>query len=255
VPLVLALLCLAAPGCANFWDEVTSRDFHFKDVFVHPDPMWVLDNSKDPDARARAMRSLKEPLQNGGTQQQQDKVVAILCQAVSQDSPVCRLAAIEVMRSFKDPRVVEPLINAYYQQGNYNPDTVTVIRHQALAALGEVKQPAAVEVLLRVAKEPPVEGQQEDRQTGASVRVVAIRGLGNYPEYRVAEALVDILRKEQNIVVRTYANESLKAITGKDFAPDARLWEEYLHKPGNPKDSLPSPGAFDKLLRLVSHSP
>ena len=41
VPLALSSLC----GCAAFWDDVTSKDFKFKELYAKPDPMEVLRTS------------------------------------------------------------------------------------------------------------------------------------------------------------------------------------------------------------------
>ena len=63
----------------GFPDEVTSRDFKIKDVFKPaPDPLWVIRNSPDGDKKSKALRALREPLQHGGTQQEQDVVVQVL---------------------------------------------------------------------------------------------------------------------------------------------------------------------------------
>ena len=56
-------LMVVAPGCASFWDSVTSRDFRIKNLFLPPDPpMVVLEKSVDGDKRSAALASLKEPL-------------------------------------------------------------------------------------------------------------------------------------------------------------------------------------------------
>src|SRR5262249_14119315 len=104
----LALSAGAAGGCAGFWDEVTSRDFHFKDMFKKaPDPMWVINNSPDGDKKAKAFRSLQEPAQVGGSQQDQDKIVKLLTWTAANDpQAVCRLGAIDALRRFRDPRAV-----------------------------------------------------------------------------------------------------------------------------------------------------
>src|SRR4051812_41835059 len=73
-PLAGLLLC----GCTGFWDKVTSRDFEFKTLFAKPNPFVVLRDSTDGDQRAEALRALREPKQNGGTDQDQETVVKIL---------------------------------------------------------------------------------------------------------------------------------------------------------------------------------
>src|SRR5262249_11169940 len=105
-----AALCLLTCGCTGFWDEVTSREFTFKGVFSKPKPMVVLRDCPDGDKRAKALRALHEPKAHGGTDQEQDAVVRILSTAaVSERQPLCRLAAIQALGEFKDPRAVDAL--------------------------------------------------------------------------------------------------------------------------------------------------
>ena len=42
-----ALTALSLSGCANFWDDVTSRDFHLGEFFHKPNPYLVLRDSDD----------------------------------------------------------------------------------------------------------------------------------------------------------------------------------------------------------------
>jgi hypothetical protein len=251
---LLALACLAHAGCANFWDEVTSRDFHFKEVFApRPDPLWVVRNSPDGDKRAKALRALQEPLAHGGSADEQEVVVQVLLYAAGKDTqPLCRLAAIQSLRKFQDPRAVEGLKDAYYRSGSFNPETANVIRCQALEALGETGSPAAVEVLVQVLREPPVEGPDPDRQQKLDERIAAAHALGHFKSYQATEALVGVLRTDQDVALRQRANESLQAATGKDFPPDARAWAEFLHQPGNQDALAARPGLPQKVIQLIS---
>jgi HEAT repeats/PBS lyase HEAT-like repeat len=251
---LLALACLAHAGCANFWDEVTSRDFHFKEMFAQrPDPLWVVRNSPDGDKRAKALRALQEPLAHGGSADEQEVVVQVLLYAAGKDTqPLCRLAAIQSLRKFKDPRAVDGLKDAYYRAGSFNPETANVIRCQALEALGETGSPAAVEVLVQVLREPPVEGPDPDRQQKLDERIAAAHALGHFKSYQATEALVAVLRTDQDVALRQRANESLQAATGKDFPADARVWAEFLHQPGNQEALAAQPGLPQKVLQLIS---
>jgi hypothetical protein len=253
---LLALGCLAHPGCANFWDEVTSRDFHFKEVFAQrPDPLWVIRNSPDGDKRAKALRALQEPLAHGGTADEQEVVVQVLLYAASKDTQLlCRLAAIQSLRKFKDPRAADGLKDAYYRAGSFNPETANVIRCQALEALGETGNPAAVEVLVQVLREPPVEGPDPDRQQKLDERIAAAHALGHFKSYQATEALVGVLRTDQDVALRQRANESLQAATGKDFPPDARLWAEFFHQPGSQDALAGQPNLAQKAIQLISGS-
>jgi hypothetical protein len=239
---------LGSFGCAGFWDEVTSRDFKLQALFDQPHPMEVLAHSSDGDKRATALRSLREPKQYGGTDAEQDQVVTLLIRAaVSERQALCRLAAIQALGRFKDPRAVQGLIDAYYAVteqrldptalaskraelvNTFSPEMVTRIQCQALTSLGQTGSPMAVELLTTVAREPQPEGQA--RQQAIDVRIAAARALARYPQHRTAEALVHVLRTEKDVALRDAAHESLQASTGKKLPPDPKAWERLL-RPG-----------------------
>jgi len=242
--------CLPLCGCAGLWDDLTSRDFSVKAAFVKPDPLLVLKDSHDGDKRAKALRALHEPKQAGGTDEDQDAMVKILmAAAATEKQPLCRLAAIEVLAHFKDPRAVEGLTTAFYNAGNFASDTATVIRCQALTALGQTGNPAAVELLVRVVREPPAEGPETDRQQALDVRIAAARALGNFNHYQATEALVDVLKTGKDAALRDRAYDSLLASTGQKLPPDAQAWEDFLHQPGG-KDV--AAGKKPKLIEWLS---
>lgn len=124
-PMLLAWMAIASlthAGCAGTWDTLTSRRFRqepwptTKKMFTPEDPLDVLltDPPRDADERAAAMRRLKEPIRNGGTQEDQDSVLAVLEKAATADaSPVLRLEAIGALGGFEDPRAAKILMVAY----------------------------------------------------------------------------------------------------------------------------------------------
>ena len=255
-PVLLFPFFLVGPlGCANFWDDVTSRDFKLKELFVKPDPMEVLAHSTDGDKQARALRALREPKQYGGSDAEQDRVVTLLVNtAVGDRRPLCRLAAIQALGRFHDPRAVQGLIDAYYAVteqrldpsgitgayvpagkrtelvSTFSPEMVSRIQCQALMALGQTGNPRAVELLTTVVREPQPEGQ--GRQQAMEVRLAAVRALAKFQHYQATEALVHVLRTEKDVALRDAAHESLQAATGQKLPPDARAWERLLH-PGS----------------------
>src|SRR5207237_1024580 len=181
--------CLIASGCAGFWDDVTSRDFTWNTMFTKPNPLLVLRDSSDGDKRAKALRALHEPKQSGGSDAEQDAVLNILnTAAATEKQPLCRLAAIESLGHFKDPRAVKGLTEAFYNAGAFSQETATVIRCQALTALGETRNPIAVELLARVVREPPGEGTDLEKQQTLDVRIAAARALGKFSHYQATEA-------------------------------------------------------------------
>jgi hypothetical protein len=239
------LLCLGLCGCANFWDDVTARSFKFRSVFTpKPDPMTVLRDSDSGDARAKALRALHEPKQNGGTDQEQDAVISILTNAATREKqPLIRLAAVVSLGHFQDPRAVQALSDAYYQAGSFTAETATVLRCQALASLGETRNPAAIDLLGRVVKEPPDEGTDEERQQARDVRFAAARALGRFHEPQAAEALVQVLKKDKDLALRDRVHESLMASTGKKIPPDPQAWEDALRGTGA-EEKRPLLGVF-----------
>jgi hypothetical protein len=229
LPLLSLSLCLLASGCSGFWDEVTSREFSVKGMFSKPNPMLVLRDSTDGDKRAKALRALQEPKQHGGTGEEQDAVVRILTTAaVSEKQPLCRLAAIQSLGQFKDPRAVDGLKEAFFSASSFSPDTTTLLRCQALTALGQTDNPAAVDLLGRVVREPPAEGTDFEKQQSLDVRIAAARALGHFNQPQSIQALANVLKSEKDVALRDRVHESLQLVTGKKLPPDAKEWDDVV---------------------------
>jgi hypothetical protein len=239
-------------GCSGL-DDFSFRKFNLKETLYPPEPMWVIKNSQEGDARAKALRSLKEPTQTGGTPEQQEAIMAVLLySASSEPNALCRMAAVDALRKFKDPRAVEGIKDAYYKAGTFGPETAGVLRCQALQALGETGNPAAVDTLVRVLREPPVEGPEVDRQQKLDERIAAARALGHFNQYQANAALVEVLRTEPDVALRSRAHESLQAATGKHLAPDAQAWGDVLHGRNPPETATVSgPGIGERVLELT----
>lgn len=266
----LALLGTGVSGCAGFWDDVTSRDFHVKSLWTRPNPLVVLRDSNDGDKRAAALRSLREPSQHGGSEQEQDLVIRTLTAAATTErQPLCRLAAIDALGSFKDPRATQALKDAYYNAGNFNqgpaiadgvytsggpsPEMMNRIQCQALRSLGQTANPAAVDLLARVVREPRPEADQE-AQFVMDRRIAAARALATFHDPQGEQALVEVLAREKDVALRDRAHESLKEATGQNLPPDANTWATIVGstRPGGsprpPQTSQPPvvPTAYQK---------
>jgi hypothetical protein len=229
---LLPFACLGSAGCADFWDEVTARDFSLKAYFAaKPDPLVVIRDSVDGNQRAKALAVLREPRETGGAVEQQDAVVKVLVTAAVQDrQPWCRRAAISSLATFKDPRAVDALRDAYYSAGSFSPEIATVLRCQSLEALGNIGNPTAVDFLVKVLREPPVEGPEQDKQQKTDERIAAAHALGHFKHYQGTAALVDVLKTEQDLALRESARTSLVAATGTELPADAKQWDELLHR-------------------------
>lgn len=263
----VAVLSLGLTGCANTWDTLTSRKFRqapmttTKHLFSPEDPLVVLraDPPRDGDDRAKAMRRLKEPLRSGLTQQDQDEVVDLLARAATADpSPVLRLAAIEALGRFDDPRAAGLLSMAYQNAhgrpegapdpakaagipaagrapgrsaaplvapSGFAPDTVAVIRCRALEALGRTGQPEAARFLATVAA--PAADTAPDGSDDRDVRLAAVRGLGQCRHPEAVAALSQVLTAEggKDPAVVGRAHDGLVRLTGRRLSTDPKEWE------------------------------
>jgi hypothetical protein len=249
---LLAFCVLAPVGCTGY-DDFSWKQMNFE-VFRDPkDPLAVLrDDKSELWARRRALLCIKEPLAHGGSQQDQDDAVAILKQVATYDQHApCRMAAIDTMSKFKDPRIVEALKDAYYRASSLGPESGTVIRMLALGALGETGNPAALDLLIRVVRQPPSIGPDADRQMTINERTAAARALGKFKQYEAAVALVEVLKSEEDVALKTRAHASLVSATGKDLPPDAKSWGDFLNS-SNAKDQIAHEPTFrERVLELT----
>lgn len=244
LPAACCLLMGCQGGPAALYDEFTSRDFKFKSLYTRTDPLVVLRDSNDGDKRAKALRSLQEPAQRGGSQQEQDVIVKILMTAASNERhPLCRLAAIQTLAKFKDPRAVQGLTEAFYNANSFTPEMATIIRCQAITALGQTGNPAAVELLVRVVREPEAEGTDLERQQALDVRVAAARALGNFNTPRAIEALEWVLKTEKDVALRDRAEDSLAALTGRKRSALTALFDGGVKQAGYRMPTSTPPGA------------
>jgi hypothetical protein len=224
-----AALGLGLCGCGTFWDDVTSRDFSMRNLFVKKDPVEVLKEDKlDGDARQRALGALHEPLRNGGSQQDQDIIVNLLVEAATKDAhPLCRLAAIRTLGKFKDPRAAETIEIVYLQDLRFGQEQNSIIRQSCLTCLAETGGAVALRRLIVVAKEPPANVHRDQLET-LDRRLTAVRGLGKFKEPEAAAALAYVLRSEEDIALRDRAHESLEECTGKHLPADSPQWAAYV---------------------------
>lgn len=227
-------VCLGLGGCAGFWDDITSRDrtwsAKIKEVFVTPDPLLVLRDSVDGDARAKALRALREPKEYGGNDEEQDFIITLVTKAAaSERQPLCRLAAIQKLGTFKDPRALKGLQDAFYNAGDFAPEIATRLQCQALTALGETGNPDVARFLVDALKEPPAERSDLAQQRNDRC-IAAARALARFKDYQTTEALAGVLKSDkEDLALRGCAHESLQTVTGKYLPPEYKAWDDFLH--------------------------
>ncbi len=104
-------------------------------------------------------------------------------------------------------------------------DEAEEVRWHACRALQRIYAPEGVPALL--------ERLKPDVESSVQVRASAARALGQYPQRRVAQGLVSALG-ERNLAVNDNALESLRILTGKDFAYDEKRWLTWLNETEDP---------------------
>lgn len=243
---------LAVTGC-GMWDDFRACDYSFSAYFKKEDPIQVLNASTDGTKRARALGDLKEPKQNGGTDNEQDIVVGLLVRAASSEPhAIARLQAIKTLGTFKDPRAVKGLADAYYAADGFEPGTRSHIRLKAMMSLGRTGDPAAIDVLLVRLREPALElgkTNEAEKQLDLDERIAAASALENFKSSRATDALVQILKTEKDVALRDRATQSLQTATGKKLPDNAQAWEDQLYGEKAPSFAEDKPRLMPPVLR------
>ncbi len=216
IPWTVCLFSLCLVGCkSGSW---------FK---KKKDPYEVLvDKESSGDDRADALANLEEPIKKGGSDSDQEMVILRLNRSAKSEPNVPgRLAAIQAMARFKDPRVIAGLEDAYYNADEFGPESATVIRQQVLTALGEVGHPEGIKLLTRVVNAPRIDDDVsiQERQNRLDERMAAARSLKQFKTPEAAQALQQLLKTEKDVALRDCARESLQVVTGEKLPPDAPL--------------------------------
>jgi HEAT repeat protein len=276
-------------GCASTWDTLTSKRFQnkpFGTMFGSEDPMTVLRNNPDGEDRARAMLKLKEPILNGKGEAEQDEAMQILHAAATTDSsPWVRIAAIETLGKFKDPRAVPTLTQAFHtstgssvtpapeappspieqasltrparlpdRYGLAGPqgfpsDQVMNIRGRVVESLAKSNHPDAVAFLAEVAKG---RGQliNEEPSARGFVRQRAVAGLSQMRHKDSVVALSEVLASEHNkdLTLTNLAHTGLVGLTGKKLPANPEQWGEVVQA-GN-FEVVPEPNAIQRAIGL-----
>lgn len=243
-PIFLPLLIVVGTtGCAGTWDTISSRRFRDDPVgtmFDNRDPLNVIRTSPEGDDRAAAMRKLKEPAAHGRGDAEQDEAVKLLTDsAINDPSPVVRVAAIDALGRFRDPRAARSLVAAYYQAGGtpadakadraslagptgFAPEVASLIRGRAVAGLANSGSAEAVPVLAQVAV-----GAEKSGGADRDTRLAAVRGLRKVRSPEAVTALNKVLamEKTRDPALADRAHEGLVSLTGKNLPNDPQEWD------------------------------
>jgi HEAT repeats len=266
---------LGLTGCAGTYDLVTSQRFKerpFHTLFTTEDPIEVLEKVQEGDDRVRAMRNLEEPREHGGSQVQQDRLIAILqSSATTESRPLCRLAAVEALSRFKDPRV-GPILIAAYRNAPYDvppttavpdpvspvaalsgigiksavsaftPDTVTSLQCSVLESLGRHRDTEGLKLLVEVAATPTERPKTKPAEIEAASAMLSLEASAGPSEVDRMDVRLAAIRALGNYQNDATATRTLVAVlrVEKDVAVRGRAHESLTKITG--KD-LPPDGA------------
>src|SRR5262249_17518249 len=136
--------------------------------FNPPNPLVTVMETTDGERRAKALASLREPAQHGGSQYDQDKYLEILTTAAETDrDPYCRLGAVQAPGYFNDPRAARGLEKVVQQSKlPFTQDFNAMIRQSTLRSLVKIGNDDARRLVVLVARSPgpTQEASSMDRQ-------------------------------------------------------------------------------------------
>lgn len=277
-------VCLGLTGCAGTLDTVTSRRFRqepFNTTYrmIRPeDPLVVLraDPPRSGDDRAKAMLRLKEPLENNLSQADQDGVVDLLAKTATADpSPVLRMAAVDALGRFRDPRVPGVLMLAYQNASGqaeaaalplarpavrtplavptgFDPEVAATLRCRIVEGIGQAGRPETIPFLASVAAGQLQEAPVED----PVIRTVGARGEPGLPtrvdtggsfDQRVRLAAVRGLSRCRHPDAAAALAQVLAADAGRDPAVRDRAHEGLVALTG--RRLPPDPAQWNQVVQ------
>lgn len=261
------------PGCASAWDTLSSKRFRnnpFGTLFRPEDPVQVLrENPADGDARAWAFQRLTEPAAEGRPAEDQEFALETLSTAATSDpSPWVRIAAVDALSKFQDPRAPGVLVAAYHQatgrppapteeaiaasptmlpaaagraptptgerfglsgpQG-FSADQVATLRGRTVDALAKSGRPEAVALLAQIAAgEEP--SLNADPESRDFVRQRAVTGLRELRTPESVNALAQVLATEhgRDVTLTNLAHGGLMDLTGQNLPADPKQWQAVV---------------------------
>jgi HEAT repeat protein len=236
-------------GCNAWWDDMTARGYWQERFAPRQDPFVVLKDSRDGDKRHAAVLAIGQVDPATLPPKEAEERLALLITMAGTERQVwVRIAAVQALGNWCDSRAVEGLKDAYYRATAYPGDGGAALRIHVLTALGRCGHPTAMDLLTKVLSEPPEAGPLSEQQAKLEERLAAARALGNFPKSaRAGEALLEVLRKENDPGMRNHARESLVSITGRDFPADADVWERFLRDP----DSAPEKTLGERFREIL----
>lgn len=210
------LLLIGVACCASGCDTISSDFSSFTESFSPPTPQqaaqWAADPNDQENARRGTILLANAPW--GGA-----LPYLRMYRLYAEDSldPLVRAAALQALGRHGDPEdavLVAKSVTSPFRQ----------VRLAAAKALQRLHDPAVADTIW-----PRLVDGSED----ADVRVELAIALGQYPTPAVFQALVAAL-SQRDLAVNVAAVDSLRTLTGQEFAIDENAWLTYYASSSTP---------------------
>ena len=217
-----------------------------------PTRWWCCATARTPTTGRGPCAALREPLQNGGAQKDQDVVVNVLTTAAESDRQVvCRMAAISSLRHFKDPRADRRpegrLLRGRQLQPRDGDDPALPVDRRPRG-----DRPAGRGGTAGEGAEGAAGGRGDGRQAAEDGR--AHRGRapwGTSRNTRPRRRWPTCCGRTRTWPCATGRPNRCRTITGKTLPADYQPWADFLNAPGN-KDAIAHGQTENKGIDLIS---
>lgn len=148
---------------------------------------------------------------------------------VNDEDPRVRAASVRAIANHGKPEHGKLLIARL-------KDAEPLVRKEAARGLQRLSSADAIAPLILASREPDLDRKDSEGEMYESVRIEAVDALGQYPDDKVIQALVQSLADTRLAVNRT-AHNSLRTLTGQDFGLDRRAWLDWYKATTSPFDA------------------
>ncbi len=233
---VLRLTIVIVTACCVMGCRAVGAVFHpplelYRDLDGVPGRMarGMLDPKATPDQQRQGINYLV--YREWGRVEPYTTIYARIAENAIEPKPdyTVRAVAIRSLNRSRDASATPIFISAL-------DDSNQLVRLEAAKALSNLPDPNAVAPLLSILegqRDIAVRGRVLRQEEDRDIRIASADALRHYPTLPVARALVSQLNR-LDFGVAWQSRQSLKHLTGQDFAYDESAWLNYLAETSNP---------------------
>ncbi|QDU74944.1 putative lyase [Bremerella volcania] len=208
---ILIALVLGLTGCASNGAIVDPIIWWDKD-----DPADLAKYGPTPIQRIEALDDLASGARGMSAERRSEEAAKIAKALPEEKNEVIRVHMLRSLAKLNTPEAFAAMKSSIY-------DSAADVRREAVVALGESKNPEAIDALADVLI----------RDRDYDVRIAAATALGQYKTQKAKEALVPAL-DARDPAMRFAAIESLRRTSNVDYQGDTAKWREFAMG-GNPE--------------------